>query len=136
LRHGRLMQIFVAFILIVIALFFVIMGHIKLSKDQLVTLAQNAGFSIEDSNTAAAIALAESAGDPHAYDPETAAGNPQGKGSFGLWQINLNRHPEFFNINLYDSQSNANAAFSVFTNAGNSFSPWSTYTSGAYKGYL
>lgn len=129
------MPILVAIAIALIATF-LIMANVPKTKDQLIQLAQNAGFSADDSSIAAAIAMAESGGNPHAYNPETAAGNPPGQGSFGLWQINLRRHPEFFNVNLYDPTANANAAFSVFTNAGNSFSPWSTYTSGAYKEYL
>ena len=108
----------------------------KYSKEELVTFAQNAGFSGDDANTAAAIALAESGGNPHAYNPEILANAPQGQGSFGLWQIFLYRHPEFFGQALYDPQVNANAAFKVYTDAGNSFSPWSTYDTGAYREYL
>jgi len=104
----------------------------KLSFTDLLVLAQNAGFSGNDAVTAAAIALAESSGDPMAYNPEIAAGAPQGQGSFGLWQIYLHMHPEFFNHNLYDPATNAEAAFKVFEQAGNSFSPWSTFNSQAY----
>lgn len=113
---------------------FLIMSALPMTKDQLIALAINAGFSVEDANVAAAIALAESSGKAHAYNPETAAGNPQGQGSFGLWQINLHAHQEFFNQPLYDPQTNANAAFKVFQEQG--FSAWSTYTNGAYQEYL
>lgn len=91
--------------------------------------AVNAGFSGDDLVTAIAVALAESRGNPRAYNPETAANTPQGLGSRGLWQIYAKAHPEFgpnFDM-LYDPQLNANAAFSVYTDAGNSFHPWSTF---------
>jgi hypothetical protein len=102
----------------------------------LVTLAQNAGFSGNDALTAAAIAMAESSGNPRAYNPETAAGAPSGKGSYGLWQIYLNAHPEFEGQDLYDSATNATAAYSVFSDAGNSFSPWSTFKNGTYAQFV
>lgn len=98
--------------------------------------ASNAGFTGTDLLTAVAIAYAESGGNPNAYNPETAASAPIGKGSFGLWQIYLNAHPEFAGENLYDPQTNANAAYSIYQAAGYSFSPWSTFKSGAYQAYL
>jgi Lysozyme like domain len=108
-----------------------------LSPAQIQQLAANAGFSGDDLNTAVAIALAESfpSGNPNSYNPETSAGAPAGKGSYGLWQIYLAAHPEFAGQNLFDPQTNANAAYSVYLKAGG-FSPWTTYTSGAYQQYL
>ena len=76
-------------------------------------LAANAGFSGADLDTAVAVAVAESGGNPRAYNPETAAGAPQGKGSYGLWQIFLYRHPEFEGWDLFDPVSNAAAAFNT-----------------------
>lgn len=103
----------------------------RLGFSDLMTLAQNAGFSATEVVVAAAVALAESGGNPMAYNPETAAGAPQGKGSYGLWQIYLHAHPEFEGVNLYDPQINANAAFKVYDEVG-SFKPWSTFKSDAY----
>ena len=57
----------------------------KLQIPQLIGLAQNAGFQGDDLATAVAVALAESGGDPSAYNPEKQAGAASGKGSFGLW---------------------------------------------------
>lgn len=98
--------------------------------------ARNAGFTGVDLITATAIALAESSGDPNAYNPEVAAGTPDGQGSYGLWQIYLKAHPEFAGENLYDPQTNANAAYQVYKNAGYKFTPWSTYKNGAYQAQL
>ena len=42
----------------------------------------------------------------------------------GLWQIYLQDHPEFAGLDLRDPATNANAAFSVYSNAGR-FRPWS-----------
>ena len=93
--------------------------------------ATNAGFAGADAVTATAIALAESSGNANAYNPELAAqalnGAPDGQGSAGLWQIYQFAHPEFAGENLYDPQTNANAAFAVYSTAGNSFTPWSTF---------
>lgn len=107
----------------------------NLSISQLVALAQAAGFSGPDLLTAVAVALAESGGNPQAYNPESAAGAPQGQGSFGLWQIYLKAHPQFSGANLFDPGTNAAAAYSIYSSAGG-FSPWSTFTSGAYQGNL
>lgn len=106
------------------------------TSNSIANYAQNAGFAGNDLITAIAIALAESSGNPNAYNPETAAGTPVGKGSYGLWQIYLNAHPEFSGQNLYDPQTNANAAYSIYSGAGESFSAWSTFNSGAYQAQL
>jgi hypothetical protein len=108
----------------------------KLSFADLEALAENAGFTGAAAIVAAAIALAESSGNPIAYNPELAAGAPQGKGSYGLWQIYLHAHPEFEGLNLYDPQTNANAAFKVYNDARGSFTPWSTFNSEAYAAHI
>lgn len=99
----------------------------NLSAAQIQSYAAAAGFSGADLQTAVAIALAESSGNPAAIGD---SGN-----SLGLWQINLPAHPEFSGANLFDPQSNAQAAFAIYSAAGG-FSPWSTYGSGAYAKYM
>jgi soluble lytic murein transglycosylase-like protein len=99
-------------------------------------LASNAGFTGSDLVTATAIALAESGGNPTAYNPETAAGTASGEGSYGLWQIYETAHPEYSASDLLDPQSNADAAFDIYSGSGGTFSAWSTYTSGAYQSFL
>lgn len=108
-----------------------------LTPQQIAQLAMNAQFSGNNLPIAIAIALAESSGNPNAYNPELAAsgGTPQGQGSYGLWQIYLKKHPEFQDINLYDPQSNANAAFEV-SKFGSDFTPWATYTNRKYTAYM
>ncbi len=98
----------------------------NLSAAQIQGYAAAAGFSGADLATSVAVALAESSGDPSAINPE---------GSYGLWQIYLPMHPEFAGQNLLDPQSNANAAFSVYSKA-RGFQPWTTFGSGAYQKYL
>ena len=103
----------------------------KLSFSDLSGFASNAGFQGDDVNTAAAIALAESSGNPNAVgDLNITPG-----GSIGLWQINLKAHPEYSANTLKDPQTNANAAYAVYSAAGG-FGPWSTFNSGAYQKYL
>jgi TP901 family phage tail tape measure protein len=73
-------------------------------------------------NTAAAIALAESNGDPNAENPS---------GATGAWQILGQVVPG----NLRDLGVNARNAVKKWRDAGG-FSPWVTYTSGAFRSYL
>lgn len=98
-----------------------------LTVDQVAQLAASVGFADQDLIVAVAVAMAESKGDPNAYNPETKAGAPAGLGSYGLWQIFLKVHPEYKNVNLFDPNTNANAAFGVYTAAGESFEPWATF---------
>ena len=109
-----------------------ISGTGNLNAAQIATYAQNAGFEGQDLQTAVAIALAESSGNPNANGDTLLTPG----GSVGLWQINLAAHPEFSEWNLTDPQTNARAAYSIYAAAGFNFSPWSTYRSGAYQSYL
>jgi len=99
-------------------------------------LAASAGFP--NPALAAAIAMAESSGNPRAYNGRG------GDDSYGLWQINMQgalgpaRRSQFglsSNEQLYDPATNARAAFAI-SGGGSNFSPWTTYTTGAYKKYL
>jgi hypothetical protein len=101
-------------------------GRVNFSATQIQGYAAAAGFSGADLQTAVAIALAESSGDPSAVNPE---------GSYGLWQIYLPAHPEFAGANLSDPQVNAQAAFAIYSAAGG-FKPWTTYKSGKYLAYM
>lgn len=108
----------------------------RLSAADITVVARNAGFSGYDLTVAVAIALAESGGKKEAYNPEVAAGTPTGQGSYGLWQIYSKVHPEFATWNLFDPQQNANAAFLVYSAAGASFHPWSTFKNNAYLSFM
>lgn len=103
--------------------------------EEIGTVAQNAGFAGNDLVTAVAVALAESGGNPNALG-DTNIGS--GTGSFGLWQINADAHPEYGPdfTQLYDPQTNANAAYAVYSAAGDSFTPWTTFKTGSYSGYV
>jgi hypothetical protein len=108
----------------------------KFTQDQIGVFAVNAGFTDWELEVAKAIAMAESGGDPDAYNPETQAGAPAGEGSYGLWQIYRNAHPAFKNWNLKDPQVCACAAFMVYHDDNQDFDAWSTFKSGAYLKFL
>lgn len=71
--------------------------------------------------TAAEIARAESGGNPSAISPTS---------DYGLWQINSSNRPGSEMLNPF---ANAREAISLSGN-GSNWSPWTTYTSGAYRG--
>ncbi|XVV01507.1 type VII secretion target [Actinosynnema sp. CA-248983] len=110
----------------------------RLSPEQIARHAHDAGFRGEDLTTAVAVALAESGGDPRAHN-DVPPDN-----SYGLWQINMlgalgpARRREFgleSNRELFDPAENAKAANRI-SGDGRSWTPWSTYTNGAYRQYL
>ncbi|MFJ6675615.1 type VII secretion target [Actinosynnema sp. NPDC091369] len=110
----------------------------KLSPEQIARHAHDAGFRGQDLTIAVAVALAESGGDPRAHNA-TPPDN-----SYGLWQINMlgamgpARRREFgleSNRELFDPAENARAANKI-SGDGRSWTPWSTYTNGAYKRHL
>lgn len=106
-------------------------GPSKLSLDALRRLAGATGFP--DPNLAAAVAMAESAGDPNAKNISAI------EASYGLWQINVRAHPKYNVQRLSDPAYNARAAFEVST-WGTDWTPWTAYTTTdpnlSYKRYL
>jgi hypothetical protein len=106
----------------------------NLTVDQLYSLASSVGFP--DPETAAAIAMAESRGNPNATaivtDPLPGNGPER---SFGLWQINTLAHPQYDEGQLLDPTYNAKAALAV-SSGGTNFTPWSTYNHGDYEQYM
>jgi soluble lytic murein transglycosylase-like protein len=104
--------------------FCAIIDPVKLSLSQLQQLAVSVGFP--DPALAAAVAMAESGGNPNAY------GDPQYGGSIGLWQINLRAHPEYDPQKLYVPKYNAQAAYAI-SSGGTNWRPWTTFRNGAYR---
>ena len=116
----------------------------NLNLTQLELLWEGAGGPRGAEATAAAIALAESGGDPSKIDNTEYAARPgfhepvagaEPEYSVGLWQINLLAHPEYTEAEMLDPAQNAAAAVKISGNGG-SFSQWTTYTNGAYRTYL
>ena len=84
-------------------------------------LWEKAGGRASSAFIAAEIAMAESGGQQYAHSPTN---------DFGYWQINGSHGPS---MATYDPLGNARAAVIISSN-GHNWYPWTTYTSGAYRG--
>ena len=105
-----------------------------LAIPDILALAANAGFSGSDLATAVAVALAES--NPPGNTQSINPNEPHGT-SYGLWQIYGYAHPQYDPAQLLnDPQYNADAAYAIYSQAGDSFLPWSTFGSGKYQLFL
>lgn len=102
------------------------------SYAQLEQLWINAGGPRALAALAAAIAEAESGGNSAAVNPTDNNGTQT---SWGLWQISNGTHSQPVN-NILDPSVNASQAVAKFKGAGNSFAPWGTYASGAYRRFM
>ena len=91
-----------------------------LSCHGLERLWEDAGGSAGTAEMAAAIAMAESGGNQYAFSPTDDR---------GYWQINGSWGP----LSTFDALGNAKAAVYI-SHDGTQWSPWTTYTSGAYHG--
>jgi LysM repeat protein len=91
-----------------------------LSCHGLEELWEQAGGSHAEAFMAAEIAMAESSGRQFATGPF---------GERGYWQINTNHG----SLSTYDPLGNARAAVIISAN-GTNWHPWTTFTSGAYRG--
>jgi len=111
---------------------------------QLEALWTQHGGPAAEAPTAAAIALAESGGNPDAilntaypgrpnYRPPSSGASPEF--SVGLWQVNLLAHPNYTEAQMLTPARAAAAAVAI-SSSGSNFQPWSTYTSGAYLTHL
>ena len=93
-----------------------------LIRDLIKQAAYNAGFRGSHLEAAVDIANCESQFNTNAHCLNCVPGVKED--SRGLWQINVNAHPQYKNVNLFDAQVNANAAFQVYKEANNTFKPW------------
>ena len=99
------------------------------SAPRLRDLAKSAGFTDSEAVTAAAIAMAESGGDPKAANPNSNAR--------GLWQIMTTAHGDkIAGRDILSPQVNADVARKVYIEAGKKWTPWAVYNSGAYRKYI
>lgn len=108
-----------------------------LTREEIRTHAKNAGFTGKNLDIAVAVALAESEGNPRAYNGKNL------DRSYGLWQINMlgdmgpDRRKRFHlksNDDLFDPATNARVAYGIWKESG--WSPWTTYTRGDYKEHM
>lgn len=115
------------------------MSNTNLASSDLYTLARSAGLSDTTAVTAAAIALAESGGNPAALGDKN---NPSpGCASYGLWQINYCPARDAGTIRQQVAQDPTNVqlnaqAMAQISGNGKSFTPWTTYRDGAYKKFI
>jgi hypothetical protein len=100
------------------------MATSKYGKKELEALWVKAGGKKALASTMAAIALAESGGNPNARNPE----GPEH--AEGLWQIK----GQIVKGNPFDPEVSAANAVAKYNSQG--LGAWSTYSSGAYKQYL
>lgn len=96
------------------------------SVSQLEQLWTASGGASGEAAMAAAIAMAESGGNPNATDYDS-----NGSVDRGLWQINSIHGAQ----STFDPTGNAQAAIMISAN-GSDWSPWVTFQTGAYKKYL
>lgn len=95
---------------------------------QLVDFAKGAGFQGDEAKTIAAIAYAESSGNPYAINPNDPGG------SYGLTQINAAAHGPTAIRTLGDPLEAFRQAFRI-SGGGKNFTPWSTFNNGMYLPY-
>lgn len=109
------------------------------TQSELYSLAKSVGLSDASAKTAAAIAMAESKGDPHAHNTNVLTGD----NSYGLWQINMignlgpDRRAKYglsSNEQLFDPATNARVMAGESHN-GTNWVPWSTWPI-AYQTYM
>ena len=116
----------------------------QLSALEIETVWVQAGGNASAKDEAAAIALAESGGDPTRINntayPDRPGYHPPALGnlpeySVGLWQINLLAHPQYTEAQLLTQDGNAAAAITISAN-GQLWGAWSTYRTEAYYSNL
>ena len=102
-----------------------------ISDAQIAAYAKQAGWTGDDVITAVAVALAESSGRTDVVNF---------LGCVGLWQVyqsvHKKAHPLWTTAWLKNPANNAQAAHTIWREAGNSWRPWTTHTSGSYKRFL
>lgn len=104
---------------------------------QLEELWVKGGGSRATAPIAAAIAMAESSG----WSNNVNERDTNGAGSYGLWQINdstvfSSQGPNYGGPQGWNNPlENARMAVAKYKGSGNNWSPWGTYTSGAWRAY-
>ena len=99
-----------------------------LTPAQIAGYAKSAGFPDSEIATATAVALAESGGRTDAQNRNT-----NGSTDYGVWQINTVHGALLNNGDKFNPADNARMAFTVWSQAGRKWTPWSVYKSGAYR---
>ena len=108
------------------------MARTPLSDFEIAEAALSAGFTLNGTATAVAVALAESGGRP---DVVNTAGNHPASRDRGLWQINDYYHPEVSDAEAFNPVLAAREAYRI-SNGGTNWHPWATWVSGAHLKFL
>ena len=111
------------------------------SYEDLLKLAVSAGFSEQQAKVMAAVALAESGGDP-SIDTVKSGLDPSKSNEYsvGLWQVNWKAHGDWLKQqgitenDLRNPQINARIAKKIFDMQG--YQAWGAYTNGTYRSYM
>lgn len=118
------------------------------TQKQAQALAKSVGFTDAQAEIAAAIAMAETntfvSGVQYcnfSQIGDTTLANATWGPSYGAWQVrslvaDYDTGRTRDGLRLPEPTFNAKSALTIFKNAGSSWTPWSTYTSGAYKGFM
>ena len=101
----------------------------RLSAAQIATAMRKAGWPESAIPIGVAIAFAESGGNPKAVNHA----NRNGSSDYGLFQINTVHGSLLKQGDWRDPVDNAKMALKVYRDAGNKWTPWSTYNHGSYK---
>ncbi len=88
-----------------------------LSQSEVRSYLMSAGFTGSALNEAVQISFCESSFDTEAH-------NTWGEDSRGLMQINLNAHPVYSSLDLFDPALNTLIAHDLYIEAGSSFRDW------------
>lgn len=111
-----------------------------LSRDQLVSILKEAGFSGENLRVAYAVVRAESSGRPRAHNNNRVSGDL----SYGIFQINMidklgparrKRYSLSSNDDLYQPELNARIAYEM-SDGGRDWTPWGAFTNLSYRKHL
>jgi hypothetical protein len=103
----------------------------RYNAQQIAGYAKAAGFPPGEIATATAVALAESGGESTATNKNT-----NGSIDYGLWQINTVHGALLNQGDKFNPLDNAKMALVVWQRAGNKWTPWTVYKTGAYRTQL
>ncbi len=106
-------------------------GSGALTARQVATVAFKAGFRGQALVTAVAVAHAESG-----WNAGVTNLNSNGSTDYGLFEINSVHADLLARGPWADPQRNADDAFQIWSDAGQSFSPWVTFWDGSYQKFL
>lgn len=93
---------------------------------ELAALCWGVGFRDLNLIKSVAVILGESNG----YDRRTGVITPK---DTGLFQINLDAHPQYTQAQLFDAVTNVHAGYSIFKDSGYVWDPWVAYTAHLVK---